>query len=201
MSCFGRAYALVLWCALAPASALAEPAQARSAEDRAKECFTRGQEHFTAGRYGDAIREYEAGYQLSRLPGFLLNIAHSYRRQGDFDNARTYYKRFLLMDPTSQSRADVEAVLVELDEVRPGQVSPPAEPVRLTPSPPTPAGPAPLLVENSPPASEEPRPILTRWYFWAGVGLVVAAGVTATLLLSARGGGAPPKASLGTLRR
>jgi hypothetical protein len=73
--------------------------------------------------------------------------------------------------------------------------APPAAPVVVpSPSPPPPpsAAPAvesaapsvPLLTETAPPPEPSHRPIWKRWWFWTGVGAVVAGGVVAAILLS-----------------
>ena len=42
-------------------------------------------------------------------------MAHAERRRGELKNARTLYRKFLLMEPQSKLRAEVESVLEEID--------------------------------------------------------------------------------------
>src|SRR5262245_33199869 len=91
----------------------AEPVE----EKTAREHYERGREAFRAGRYEDAYREFEAGYNLCQRPKFLLDMAHAERRRGELRNARDLYRRYLLVDPESKLSASVEAVLREIETV------------------------------------------------------------------------------------
>lgn len=93
---------------------LAAPAEA-DATKRAREHFRAGDEAFKAGKFDEAYAEFEAGFTLSNRPLFLLNMAHAARRRGDLSKARAQYKRYLLMEPESKFKAEVETVLVEID--------------------------------------------------------------------------------------
>ena len=104
------------------------PATARGADKgdvrKAREHFRVGEQAFKEGRYQDAYREWQAGYELSPRALFLLNMAHAERRRGDLPNARVLYRRYLLMEPDSKLRGEVEQVLKEIDAVLPAQDGP-----------------------------------------------------------------------------
>jgi tetratricopeptide (TPR) repeat protein len=85
------------------------------ATSRARELYKSGEKAFKAGRYEEALREWESGYQLSARPLFLLNMGHAERRRGQLGNARTLYRRFLLMEPETKLRGEIEGVLREID--------------------------------------------------------------------------------------
>jgi hypothetical protein len=114
-SSFGAGLLLALALAGGPMS----PAPARAAERadarKAKAHYKQGEEAFKAGRFEEAYRQWQLGYQLSSRPLFLLNMAHAERRRGDLRNARALYQRFLLMEPQSKLRAEIEGVLREID--------------------------------------------------------------------------------------
>ena len=191
---------------------------------RARELYKSGEKAFKAGKYEEALHDWETGYQLSNRPLFLLNMGHAERRRGQLANARTLYKRFLLMEPETKLRDEIEGVLAEIDSTLAadasgksgsGPASAAVTPVPAVPTgdegstasfgPPSPAALA-AQVEGQPlatigttaPAAEAPRPVWRRWWFWAGAGTVVAAAVVTTLLVR-RGDSYDKAGSLGTL--
>lgn len=106
--------------ALTVAGALAlaaSPAGAQTPGDKAasRTHFEQGERHFKEGRYADALTEYERGYVLVALPGFLINIAHCHRMLGELRKARASYRKFLLVQPVSPRRSEVEDIIAKLD--------------------------------------------------------------------------------------
>jgi tetratricopeptide (TPR) repeat protein len=89
----------------------AEPTDA----ERGRLHYKAGEEAFKEGRYDDAYREWEQGYKLSGRPRFLLNMAHAERRRGELARARALYRKYLVTDPETKVRADIEAVIAEID--------------------------------------------------------------------------------------
>ena len=104
--------------AAAPARA-ADPAAAPAVEDEnvrlARQHYKRGEEAFNAARYEEAYREFQAGYALVPRPAFLVNMAAAERKRGELRNARALYKKYLLVDPDTNLRAEVENVIQEID--------------------------------------------------------------------------------------
>src|SRR5262249_3022185 len=118
---------------------------------------------YKAGRYADAISEFEIGYALSPRPEFLLSLAQSYRRLWRYPEAREYCDRFLAVAPSPAIAAEVtrligiireEERLQELERKRDRgtsssgeqKLAPPshtAPTVTPTQPPPTPTQPAP----------------------------------------------------------
>jgi tetratricopeptide (TPR) repeat protein len=74
----------------------------------AKEHYTRGTSFYDLGRYDDAIKEFEAAYQLKNDPAFLYNLAQSYRQAGNHEQAVHFYKTYLRYVPKAPNRADIE---------------------------------------------------------------------------------------------
>src|SRR3954468_3103346 len=98
----------------------APSARAQSAELReARDHFRRGKEAYSAQRFEDAYREFEAGYRLSSRPLFLFNMGHAKRRAGAPGEARALFRRSLELQPDSPQRAEVEAILRELEPAAP----------------------------------------------------------------------------------
>ena len=117
MSVWSRRFStLIAGAALLSSAALAAPAWAQGKpEDRptdvkaaAKEHYTRGTSFYDLGRYDDAIKEFEAAYELKNDPAFLYNLAQSYRQAGKHDQAVHFYKTYLRYVPKAPNRADIE---------------------------------------------------------------------------------------------
>jgi len=113
------ALALALLAGLArPSATLAAEGSDTATEDSeqaARRHFAEGDAAFKAGRYDEALKEFEAGYAVSRRAGFLVNMAHTQRKLGHLREARSLYKKFLLVDANSKLRDEVRSVIAELD--------------------------------------------------------------------------------------
>jgi tetratricopeptide (TPR) repeat protein len=125
------------------------------ATNRAREHYKNGEKAFKAGNFEEALHEWEAGYQLSARPLFLLNMGHAERRRGQLGNARTLYKRFLLMEPESKLRGEIEGVLREIDSTLAAEAGAAGKSESAAPSAggaqaPAPA-PVPITAEDAPP--------------------------------------------------
>jgi len=170
------------------------PAWANEPDQRTHEAklrFQAGQAHFDGGRFDEALREFQAGYELVPRSGFLINIAHSYRRMGNLEEARAYYKRFLLVDPGSPDRAAVEDVIRELDEAIRTTPPPSALPVAAVSS-------TPAAVATAPPAN---RPLHRRWWFWSSIAALAVAGIVTAAVINTQDAEWTKDGSIGTLRR
>ena len=94
-------------------------------ESEGRKRFAQGQELFLQGRYLEAALAFESGYAVAPRNGFLINIAHSYRRAGELEKARTYYLKLLELDPKTPQRAEVEGNLRSIDDALSVQNVPP----------------------------------------------------------------------------
>src|SRR5690348_12815690 len=116
---------------------------------RAKGYYEAGEGLFKLGRYGEAIREFSAGYALMPEPRFLINIGQSYRELGDRRHAAEMYQRFLDAAPRNDPlRPQVERLFAELHRGTRAAEPTEGEP----PAPPSPA-PAPPVVQPPPVAA------------------------------------------------
>ncbi|HEV8322912.1 MAG TPA: hypothetical protein VG389_14965 [Myxococcota bacterium] len=82
---------------------------------KAKEFFKKGKLYFDSGQFDKALEEYTHAYEAKPLPGFLLNIAQCHRNLEHFDESIFFYKKYLSEVPDSPYRADVEAVIKEME--------------------------------------------------------------------------------------
>jgi tetratricopeptide (TPR) repeat protein len=127
----------------------------------AKEHYQRGTSYYDLGRYGDAIKEFEAAYELKNDPAFLYNLAQSYRQVGDPEQALHFYRTYLRYVPKAPNRAEIEQRIASLEKqmadksaagVQPPPPPPPGNGLTTTPPPPA---------SNPPPAAEAPAPSVT----------------------------------------
>jgi hypothetical protein len=140
------------------------------ARAEARRRYEAAEEHFRAGRYEEALREYEAGYHATALPGFLVNIAQCHRRRGELLLARATYRKFVVVAPDSPLVPEVEGLIAELErliaELGDGGergATPAPDPVVATPPAVTPATAPPAVTPaTAPPAPVPPPPPLPR---------------------------------------
>jgi tetratricopeptide (TPR) repeat protein len=181
-------------------------AEDRSPDEIARRHHDRGTTFYNLGQFEEAIGEYRKGYEQKADPVFLYNIGQAYRQLGALDRALFFYRRYLSTMPGAPNRAQVEQLVVELDQLVAAQ-----ERAR-TPAPPQPLSGvnAPLppgatdfdraYVRGLPPGPLDEGPIWHRWWFWAGLGTVVAGGLLAGLLIGTSRDTGPHGSDLGAVR-
>jgi hypothetical protein len=142
-------------------------ARADEAGDRAegRRRFETGEQLFQRGAYAAALVEYEAGYQLTRLPGFLINIAHCHRLSGELRKARAFYRKYLLVVPTSPRKAEVEEIIRKLDEALSAEAAPGEEEAAAT--------------------AKDPKTPSLRWWLWSALAASVVGSTVANMALAA----------------
>ena len=79
--------------------ALAGPARADDDTARARAHFEIGNGMYRLGDYAGALREFAAGYELTRKPGFLINLAQTWRKLHDPVHAREMCQKYLASTP------------------------------------------------------------------------------------------------------
>jgi len=216
--------AIIVMLLLAAPVASAEP----SARDVAKRHFTEASEHFRAGEYEAAMTSYSLAYDLLPMPAFLFNLGQCHRKLGQRAEALDYFRDYLAAEPDAPNRADVEALIDELEappapmETDPN-ASKPAPGARArhdgaegadVPAPmgpetrrlaevPTEPPPPPELVAVAPPAPDDETPLHGKWWFWALVGGAAAAAAgSAAVAVAANSSSEPsplPARPLGAL--
>jgi len=149
------------------AFAAVTPARADdAAAASAREHYQKGTSYYDLGRYNDAIKEFEAAYELKNDPALLYNLAQSNRLAGNSEQALHFYRTYLRYVPKASNRAEIEERIKQLDQlvaqktstqttppmqtVPPGNATPPSD---TAPPPPTTTGPPP---ETAPPPGAPP---------------------------------------------
>lgn len=187
-------------------------ARAESPEDaaEARNAYAEGDQAFQEGRFADAIRLFTRGYELSGRPRFLLNIAHAQRLSGHSQEALETYRKFLATDPRPEDRDQAQAAVSEIeaalaatpasgstggaDTPAAGPVQPVAPPTAPAAAPPS----DPLMHERAAAQTDDESGL--PWYFWAGIGAAVVAGVVIVMVASG-GDDAPGFRDMGTWGR
>lgn len=150
----------------------------------------RGQALYKQGKYRDAHAAFAAGFEASKLPAFMFDMAECSRLTGDIEVARGEYGKFLGLDPNGKLAPLARQRLAALPAAPPE----PAPPPTTTPPAPTPvaAVPPPAVVAKQVEAArptaptpvlraEESPPLWKRKSVWIAVGVAVAAGTVATI--------------------
>jgi tetratricopeptide (TPR) repeat protein len=162
--------------ALLVLAALAAPVRAAGDdEERARGHYEIGLGLYRLGDYRGALKEFGAGYELARKPGFLLNLGQTYRKLGELREARDMYRQFLsAVRGDDPARPQAQKVLAEIEGAirkEPPAREPPrdvprepaGEPTNATPAPEvTPEAPAspPASPPAPPPVQAEPAPVV-----------------------------------------
>ena len=96
------------------AAGVASAAPKSNAQTAADALFEKGQASYQSGKYQDAITQFKQAYELVHDPVYLFNIAQSYRKVADCENADRFYRKFLEYSPNAENKDKVEQWLEEL---------------------------------------------------------------------------------------
>jgi hypothetical protein len=154
-------------------SLLARRAAADEAE--ARQLYNQGETAYIAGRFDDAARLFQRGYQAYPHPLLLWNMATAYRKQytisqnpAELRRARVVYQHYIEMVDSEPQRAEARDAIADLD----------AELARQ------PSLAAPVSSAASAPAAAPERPRRRIWpWLVGGAGLLVAGAVVLTVVL------------------
>jgi len=128
---------------LAAATLFAATTAAADPMADARRHFRLAERHYAAGRFEQALPEYQQAYELSQLPGFLFNIGACHHQLGHWAEAKESLQRYVDSVPDAPNRADAERLLEEATAHLPPP--PPPEPVQpVTPEPTPTAEPTPV---------------------------------------------------------
>jgi tetratricopeptide (TPR) repeat protein len=97
--------------------ALGGNAGAEDQRSAAREHFMKGTKYFDLGRFDEAIKEYEAAYELKDEPVLLYNIAQAHRLANHTKEAVHFYKAYLRRVPKAPNREEVETKVAELEKL------------------------------------------------------------------------------------
>lgn len=180
---------------LAVALAAGEAAADRATEMKAREAFA-------AGRYEDALGLFARLYAETLHPVYLRNIGRCHQKVRQPDKAIDKFREYLAKEKkiSAEERTEIDGYIKEMETLRDEQARPAATPPPpavqpiVTPNPnPNPYPPPPPTNTTSATLVAQPQPveagspIYKKWWFWTGIGVVVAGGVIAAVALSSGG--------------
>jgi len=93
---------------LPPAEAAPAGAAVSDPASEARAAYRRGADLYRAGRYREAIAEFEAAERLKPSPALQFNIGQSWEKLGDVEAALAAFARYLRLDPQASNREAVE---------------------------------------------------------------------------------------------
>jgi tetratricopeptide (TPR) repeat protein len=174
-----------------PPIALAQAAPESANRTRSKALVASGNAHFRLGEFSDALKLYKEAYRLHASPRILFNVGQCHRQLRQLDQALFVFKSYLVAAPDAPNRADVEAIIGELE----AKIRSAAQPTstRLLPRAPAPLAAGAPAREAHPPSR---LPVYKRWWFWTIIGAVVVGAtvggvVAGTRTVCAAGSSAP----------
>jgi tetratricopeptide (TPR) repeat protein len=171
--------------ALGPSPVSGAPPATRAPEetgDSARAHHEAGRAHVQKRRFEAAIAEYRKAYELRADPSYLLDIAEAYRALGVPERAVFFYRRYLTTHPAPPNRPEIEAQIALLD---PGGTTAPAPPLPVhVPMAATalPSRSPDMQLGSSRAVSDGETSVVGRWWFWAAVGALAAAGATVAIV-------------------
>jgi tetratricopeptide (TPR) repeat protein len=165
---------VVGWCA----SAQAAPAPGTDRRE------IEAREAFVTGRYQQALELFGKLYAETLHPTYLRNVGRCYQNLGDPDRAISTFRDYLRKAPalSPQERAEIDGYIAEMEALRQRRAAEAQPPPRLAARPEP--GPPPLLTARPAPPSPAPEQTPSRWWLWTGIGVAVAAGVVAAVVLT-----------------
>lgn len=112
-----RTFAIIMVGLLAVAGpSIAQPPSAEDARNQAREHFERAVRAQNFGNYDDAVREYQAAFELTHDPVYLFNIGQTYRAKGDRRTALEFYKKYIEADPNGEGVASARSHIDTLEK-------------------------------------------------------------------------------------
>jgi len=170
--------------------------------DRATEMKAR--EAFASGRYEDALGLFAKLYAETLHPVYLRNIGRCHQKMRQPEKAIDKFHEYLAKEKkiSADERKEIDGYIKEMEALRDEQArqaappppnnppppvvtpvnNPPPPPPNYYPPPPPPTTSGMLVAQPPPPQAE--APIYTKWWFWTGIGVIVAGGIVAAVLLS-----------------
>jgi tetratricopeptide (TPR) repeat protein len=165
--------------AVGPAWADEKPLSAK--EKRAGELFELADTHYAAGRYEQAAKYFEEGYELAPHPEFLYSLGNTYERMGKYAQAADFLERYIksplaedvvsVKERIKRLEAAAEARRLELERMRVKNEARQKEPDGD--------------LGDDGPVDDEPRSTSNAHYYWFG-GAAVGGAAAATFGLLSR---------------
>jgi tetratricopeptide (TPR) repeat protein len=156
---------------------------------------------FAAGDYSHARDLYAELYAETLHPTYLRNIGRCFQNMGEPDKAISSFREYLRQSKNLEpdKRREIEGYISEMEDQkrrRESAARPSELPLNPRPAPDSALAPPPEVRAG---AEDSEGGVLTRWWFWTGLGALLAGGAAGAYLLS-RPGTPTADTSLGTMR-
>jgi tetratricopeptide (TPR) repeat protein len=181
---------LIIMVSVLAADAIADS----STRERAKQVFADAEAAFKLGRFEDALRFYEAAYEIDPHPDLLFNVAQCHRNLRHYDRAIFFLESYLRDAKEIDERDRIRALIEELEQARRSEPSVETRIVTTTISA-TSTVTLPVYVEVETPAYEQ------GWFWGLMVGVAVAAGAAIAIGVAASADSIPEGDYVRDLRR
>ncbi len=109
---FGIALALLAALAAAPRAALGKPSAA--SRKKARDHYQKAKAFQEAGRYAEAITEYEVAHEAVPDPAFIYNVARCLHLAGEREQAIETYEAYLAERPKGEIAEEARSFAAEL---------------------------------------------------------------------------------------
>ncbi len=137
---------------------------------------------FQAGRYADALPIYQRLYTETHHPTYLRNIGRCHQMLREpkpaIESFQAYLREARSLDPGE--RAEIEGYVAEMQRLEvtaPTATAPGWSPASAAPT-------ATVSSSSATVTSSSAGGITHRWWFWTGLGVLVAAGVITAVAAS-----------------
>lgn len=161
--------------------------------------FEQARQQSSDGNLEQALRLYKQAYQLRADPRLLFSIARVLQKQSSWEESISYYQLFIdsalrSEDQKQKAREYIEQCRAQLElaeKSRAENRSKGAQDKPPTASSTSSVGQSqPTESRSLPEGNTLARPIHSKWWFWVAIGgaAIVAAGVTAGVILGTRAG-------------
>jgi tetratricopeptide (TPR) repeat protein len=125
---------ILLLCLVGLGSAHAGENDAR--RKRARAYYESGLAHFQLDEYGEAAKDFEAGFRLAPRPLFLFNAAQAWKLAGELESAQARYRKFLELGGQLEQREQAESDLAEVEQQLAARHKEAVEVPKVAPAPP-----------------------------------------------------------------
>ena len=72
---------------------------------------------FKQERYREALKRFIRVYRLQSHPNLIYNMARSFEELKEYQNAAEYYRKYLIIEPNSRDRAQVEITIDTMEKL------------------------------------------------------------------------------------
>jgi tetratricopeptide (TPR) repeat protein len=157
-----------------------------SAVEASKQHVRRGNALFRVGKIEEALKQYEAAYEIAPEPRTLFNMAQCHRALRNYERAIFLYNSYLNTVGGDAHRSEVESIVIELDRLVQEQKRAAARPPQVLKAPDDLLAPAAPVVAPR----DIRRPWYRRWYVWVSLGAIIT-GAALAGGLAGRGSSTP----------